>query len=493
MHRALKIPEVLDLICLHISPDRDREPSINASRALARLAQTYTTLSEPALDTLWSFQNTVVHILDCMPTGFWSKIDRSLRRPILRTDWERPLFYTHRVRRISCTDTSFPPALNLSEVFEMLRFSLPTQHLLPNLRSLTWLFNKTSDSSLPHALLLFSPRITQIVLGRFKSRTHLTLLSALGGKCPALTDVRLIQAEIQDASESQTLGTPHIFDTAIPAPILPVPKFIALQYLELKSASSQCMLTFVRNMSHYPLASLLINLSPPPDFASTVDIYVALEKYLPSTSLTLLSMTSNPASTPPGFWIDQPPLQIDEICHLFHFPNLTSVTLRPPTGFDLDDEDILALSEAWPRVVDLSLGSCHLPRTTLRSLVFLAQHCLFLNTLELSLDASIIPEMDQSLPKRIRQFSLVEWEVADSVLASSLLVARFLSGVFPSLDGIRTNMQDEENHDDGAAGVLKSRWMEVEVALPVCHEMRYEERYWAQKACYRSRSLSREL
>ncbi|KAJ7697264.1 hypothetical protein B0H17DRAFT_1130568 [Mycena rosella] len=465
-----------------------------------------------------------------MPTGVWSKINRSLRRPILRTDWERPLFYTHRVRRISCTDISFPPALNLSEVFEMLRLSLPTQHLLPNLRSLTWLFNKTSDSSLPHALLLFSPRITQIVLGHFKSRTHLTLLSALGGKCPVLTDVRLIQAEIQDASESQTvssfvrelkcvhaldlnylnetalehisrlptlrvlkLGTPHIFDTAISASMLPVPKFIALQYLELKSASSQCMITFVRNMTHSPLASLLINLSPPPDFALTVDIYVALEKYLPPTSLTLLSMTSNPASTSPGFWIDQPPLQIDEICHLFHFPNLTSVTLGPPAGFDLDDEDILALSEAWPRIVDLSLGSCHLPRTTLRSLVFLAQHCLFLNRLELSLDASIIPEMDQSLPKRIRQFSLVEWEIADSVLASSLLVARFLSGVFPSLDGIRTNMQDEENHDDGAAGVLKSRWMEVEVALPVCHEMRYEERYWAQKACYRSRSLSREL
>jgi hypothetical protein len=73
MHRALSIPEILQIVCHHICPDPVRKPSEDATRDLARLARTCTTLSEPALDVLWSFQDTIIHILDTMPTDIWRK------------------------------------------------------------------------------------------------------------------------------------------------------------------------------------------------------------------------------------------------------------------------------------------------------------------------------------------------------------------------------------------------------------------------------------
>lgn len=71
MHRALRIPEVIQIIYFELCPHRDCELDKDASRDLARLAQTCSTLSEPALDALWSFQATILHVLDCMPAGIW--------------------------------------------------------------------------------------------------------------------------------------------------------------------------------------------------------------------------------------------------------------------------------------------------------------------------------------------------------------------------------------------------------------------------------------
>ncbi|KAJ7495486.1 hypothetical protein FB451DRAFT_1478335 [Mycena latifolia] len=522
MHRALRNPEVLELICRQLFPRRDREPGKDGSRVLARLATTCRDLSEPALDALWSFQNTIFHVLDCMPTGVWKKSDRSLRRPILRTDWERPLLYMHRVRSISLSDSSFSSSSELSQVFEIIRLSLPTQQLFPFLRRLAWVFNKPSSFS--HASLFFGPRLTHVVLARLKSIADLTLLSALAIKCPLLRDVKLVQTEICDASQFQTvssfvggltylqildldhlnqsafdhiallpdlrilkLGAPLRVNSAIPTPIR---LFVALQHLELRSAPSDCVLAFVCTMSHSPLASLLIDVSPPPDVASTAEIYSSLETHLPPAFLEHLSISSMPASSP--MWIHQQALRMEDLCPLFHFSNLTQVTLQPPASFNIDDDDVSELADAWPCLEELSLGPVHPLRTTLRSLLSLATHCPRLRTLALSLDASVVPTLDQDAPVRVVQASLTEWEVADSIIASALPVAAFLSSVFPALDAVCADMQDTDSHEDGVADALKELWAEVDEALPVCHAMRDEEQHWAKQA-YNSRCRSESL
>ncbi|KAJ6568088.1 hypothetical protein DFH09DRAFT_1363234 [Mycena vulgaris] len=240
-----------------------------------------------------------------------------------------------------------------------------------------------------------------------------------------------------------------MFETSLPFPMLTDPSVVTLQHLELRAASS-----------HRQASSR----------ESTAKIYSALKRHVPRASFAVLSTTSGPV--PHAHAISSDTLRL-----LFCFTSLTFVVLRPPNGFDIDDNAVQAMAEACPLVEYLSLRSrsgTHPLRTTLRSLLSLATHCRRLTRLEISLDASTVPG------------------VADSLLVSALLVTRFLSGVFPSLTNICTKRQDGRNHPGSTAGALKARWKEVEETLLVCNAMRNEEQYWTQRAChcrYRSEEL----
>ncbi|KAJ7495481.1 hypothetical protein FB451DRAFT_1478318 [Mycena latifolia] len=327
---------------------------------------------------------------------------------------------------------------------------------------------------------------------------------------PSAETVSLIQADIREANQSQTisvfvrglqhiesLGLDHInhnaFEHVAHLPALRIlklgaprvmettsptlePSFMSLQDFELRSTSSQSVLVFIRAMSHSPLLSLVIDIQPAATDASTAAIYAALEQYIQPDSLRCLSVTSSGPST---FLIDQRPIEIEDICHLFHFTNLTGLTLRLSTGLSLDDDAVLAMTKAWLMLDYLALGSrsrADTLRPTLRSLLHIAKRC-DVDALELDVDASVVPEIDETVS---RQYSLMEWEVANSVLSSPFDVSRFLSGVFPSLDTIHMKMQGAHNPE---ARVLKERWTEVDAALPICHAMREEERARAQRFC----------
>jgi hypothetical protein len=76
MHRALKIVEVVEMICGQLDAQLDNPLSNrwyqHASRSsLARLARTSTTFLDPALNVLWRHQGTLVHLLKCMPSDVW--------------------------------------------------------------------------------------------------------------------------------------------------------------------------------------------------------------------------------------------------------------------------------------------------------------------------------------------------------------------------------------------------------------------------------------
>ncbi|KAJ6452686.1 hypothetical protein C8R47DRAFT_1229327 [Mycena vitilis] len=94
-----------------------------------------------------------------------------------------------------------------------------------------------------------------------------------------------------------------------------------------------------------------------------------------------------------------------------------------------------------------------------------------------------VPKIDTVLTTaRVLQHALTAWHVADSLIdaPSPLPVARFLSGLFPKLTTIDSSMEEwleDEDFDDEMA----SHWDEVAAHLPVCHEMRGEERLWAKQ------------
>ncbi|KAJ7187410.1 hypothetical protein C8R46DRAFT_981703 [Mycena filopes] len=524
MHPALRVPQILRLICFAIRASTDAKLG---KHGLTVWARTSTVTGKPALDLLWEAQDTISHLLNCMPAGIWNK-DR------VSSDWERPLVYMDRVRTLVCTDWSLHMPGDLPGLFEILRLSLPTPFLFPRLRSLHWIFSSTPTLSL--VSLLLAPGITNIAIGSFDTIPHLTILAALSTKCPLLVDVKVIQpdkpainqfqavscfvrelARVEslelasleqrgfehlgrlDSLQTLTVKSPTVSPVFL-LPKYPAHSFRSLRFLVLKTAPLQSVLAFTRALSRSPftfassaLEGLMIDVSPAPDASSLMQIYVALKKNLPRTSLTTLQITSRALPNLHRFPVEPPPITIATIQCLFHFTHLTSVILRPPTGIDLADNDILALANAWSQLEHLSLRSRSAAqplRATLRSLFHLARFCPDLETLAMSIDASVVPELGNRYV-RVRQSNFNEWEVADSRIGAPLAVARFLSELFPELFDIYTEMQSA-----ASAALCGAKWGEVAEMLPVCHEMRGEEQYWAcreERGWTRGRSASIEL
>ncbi|KAJ6452177.1 hypothetical protein C8R47DRAFT_1229524 [Mycena vitilis] len=253
------------------------------------------------------------------------------------------------------------------------------------------------SSSLALVPLFLAPGIKTLVLGTFKSISDLNVLAALTVKCPLLTSVQLIQGEM----------------------------------LEIDQAPTQSVLTFIRALSTAPLESFTVDIDPPPDTSSTMQIYVALKKHLPSPVLQSLRITS-PRISARAFPVEPPAITIDTVRYLFHFHNMTSLAMWPPTGIDVDDNAMLLLARSLPHLVRLSLSArakAHSLRATLSSLVYLAENCPQLEHLEMGVNARIVPDINYPRTKRVRQYKLRDWDVADSLIKSSLLVARFLSGI----------------------------------------------------------------
>ncbi|KAJ7189172.1 hypothetical protein C8R46DRAFT_1056738 [Mycena filopes] len=521
MHRALKIPEVLQLVLLEICPEPTEDPSKEETCALATLARTCRILSDPSLDALWSFQNTYVNILRCMPADLWSET-WTLRRPILRSDWDGPLRYVHRVRNLCCRKGTLPANGDHAAIFEILRVALPTAHLFPHLRRLQWLFYPTGPLSL--APLLFAPTLTTLVLGNFETMFQLSMLPSVAGKCPMLTHIEIScwsfpETEFSQAISSFVCGLSRIVslhapslnnaalahlmtlrhlqtlileDPTIEAPVdgrdppsPPAAAFAGLRHLTLEVATPQCILAFISAVSHSPLQSLTLRDISAPDASTMRQLFSALQRHLPRSLLTRLSITSDETLGPLR-------TTIDALRLLFHFKNLTHVELRPPTGIDISDDDVLSLAQAWPRLGRLTLrqqlSKAPPPTATLRSLLHLAEQCSNLAQLELSLDASAVPPIARSTHgARLYHHALTSWIVGPSSISAPLQVARFLSAIFPALTSI--SVDSEDYGDDGDDDEDAQMWYEVQAALPICHEMREEERFWVERQAADSRAV----
>ncbi|KAF7378159.1 hypothetical protein MSAN_00240400 [Mycena sanguinolenta] len=169
---------------------------------------------------------------------------------------------------------------------------------------------------------------------------------------------------------------------------------------------------------------------------------------------------------------------------LFHFQFLTFVELSAPAGFDLDNATVADMALAWPHLQTLELRASNYthvkPRVTLGGLLPLAQYCLKLRSLHMSFDASTVPEWETlktsaKKKKRVRQDQFQKLHVAQSPVEKSLAVAAFLSSVFPKLNSITTDLDQNPAHNSNA---LRKNWKAVELVIPVLRNVRAEEKYW---------------
>ncbi|KAJ7466204.1 hypothetical protein B0H11DRAFT_59893 [Mycena galericulata] len=547
MHPSLHIPEIVSMICDELLNGAERlTHSLNpdTSQSLAAMARTCKTFRDPALDLLWSSQDTVMNVLDCMPGDIWEWLDElepeeiRLKRPVLPGDWERPLVYSRRVKFFKFDESHSYPLC--TAFYETLRMCLPPDRLFPNIEFVEWDTSELDAALFPHFRLFVGPRLTSLSLGECQSTGHLSCLPSLATECPLLQDLiikcskglngrcQIVSFLVKQLTHLRNLDVPCLDAAALKhlarlpgfdyltlsdqSPLdslstLPAQSGVLSSGLEeLETAFSgleglDMDVTDVRAVSDVliPLRqSSLVRLKlqfPRSTPANAVaGYYLAVAVNCDHDSLRFLSITLEdpPKDAPDPSQMALDPVPGQKLLPLFVFSNLTHVNLSAPIGFHLDDTTAAEVASAWPRLISLTLAasaSIHIPsRMTLRALLSFAKSCPSLFNLELQLHAAVVPKWEAQKPdeERPRQRSLRYLDVMDSPVGPPLDVAAFLSSVFPRLRGLSTGHERRrgvKNPPPEPAHVLEQhqKWKTAEAALPVMGRVRAEEQYWTER------------
>ncbi|KAJ7495615.1 hypothetical protein FB451DRAFT_367685 [Mycena latifolia] len=506
MHRALGILDLVHLLCSELGGDLHQYGfGPDASRNLAALSRTCKTFQDPALDVLWQHQkNAMANILMCMPDDLWlmgpdGKKVLDLARPIVTTDWDRPLLYMCRVKKFTFDDKVMPSL----QLFESLSLSFPGDHFFPNLRVLGW-YSQLAAANLPMIRLFLSPTITRINL-TLTHFHHLSLLPTLSVKCRDIKEANMTCSTTDDLKlhglrpmslfvrgleTLESLST-YELDQAAFMHLARLPNFKSLHIgqregfspswkasdegifsslrdLQLRSATPESVGLFLWPFHNSPLTSLEIWINP--SEVPTPNFYSSIAEGLSASSRTTLRKLT--VRDPSG---EMPPIISDDmIPSFFAFPHLTSLRLESRNGFDLDDDTLSRMAVSWPRMESLELAvkshtHAFIPRATLRSLHTFGQYCPHLRDLEIQFDASDVPSIHIHAPQNTLETLSIN---GSSISAPVAAVASFLSRVFPNLSEVHTGYWEWEGTRDLDDSMVDSkvihhrRWKEVERLLP---------------------------
>ncbi|KAJ7614430.1 hypothetical protein FB45DRAFT_1064697 [Roridomyces roridus] len=522
MHRALLIPEIAVEICEILPQDDEIEDhSLDAatSSALAALAGTCRMLQNPALDVLWRFQTSVINVLNCMLGGVWEWPEDglgevSLRRPVLPQDWERPLFYSRRVKYLGTGSDSHLDMLT-SGFYDMLSLCLPNEPLFPNLESIEeW---DPDTYPITYFRPFFGPLLTTLCIGVCQSAAQLSFLGSIGTLCPQIKTLHvryspdlagrleILSVLVRQLKHLRDLTVPCLDGEALDhASSLP-----SLRTLKLTDQPSnpmgrhtaehgECRALITRMdltcndtsaaagvLSRFEASSLQWSSFVFPgdtianDIARVCRSITEVQPY----SLVSLIIASGAHNRVHGV-ADPAQLELYSISStslhpLFELKNLTLVRLSGPVGFDLDDGSVTDIARGWPQIEVLELKSStfkHVtPRATLRCLISFARFCPYLHRLWLTLDATTVPSWEEihgqrAEESRIQQSHLIILTVPESPVGPPLAVAAFLSSVFPTLELVYSDdgMHPLRQGDSG----LRDQWKAVTRALPVLRSER---------------------
>ncbi|KAK7001358.1 hypothetical protein R3P38DRAFT_3048711 [Favolaschia claudopus] len=485
MHRGLRIPEVVELICAAAEPS-----------ALAVLSRTCQTFQTPALAVLWATQKQLTNLLKCLPSDVWEEVQNHpghvhspivfrLRRPIASSDLSRVLFYAEKVKNLFIE----PPHRLSWIVYEALSLALSVHPLLPNLRHLTWL---PPDHVYSHIRMLVGQKLQSITFDVERSRSvGLYLLPYLNVFHPDLSSVeigpmdlvqslelkesvystirsmnRLQELKIPDLDIPTTLhlaqlphlrrlnvGTFHqLFDDLQPELAAMGPAFSALRQFIVYSESPPSVIGFLDVVSPDALSEITVNFGSASSMESEqwriLNTSIARRSFRTLKCVELRErfvfeqdMNDNPAAM----------ISKDSFYPLLICRNLTDVALQTGYGIDIDNDFINKIAEAWPQLETLSLSpkfqaSVYIPQVTLAGLIPLAQNCRCLTSLTLVLNATVLDIHPRERPGNgISNEALVKLDVVESPISSPAAVASFLSAIFPELQQVLSREDEERN------------------------------------------------
>ncbi|KAJ7504858.1 hypothetical protein B0H11DRAFT_1979661 [Mycena galericulata] len=491
MHRSLRITEIVGLVFSLL-----QEPTpVSGRRDLAE---------------------TILNLLRCMPRDLWENLygpDCHARavvrptRPIIASDWDRLLKYSHRVRSLQASEFTDPI---MTHVFGALRMGVPGDRLLPNLQELGWGY--ISPTLSPFIDLFLGPQITSISIGHSQNDNHYDILPYLAQNCPrlsvvyiqsafsttpedwrlsafacALAHVQYLEVGKLDLAALANIGrlsTLNTLKTRLPD-ALSFPQAMTRTMfphlletkLEIGAGHVSALLAFVRTWKNTPLESF------DADFHGTAQPHLVEEfcrvlgdHCVPDAlDVFKFDISWEEENAADGFVY---PGNIFR--GLFCFRKLTVVSIHVFYGYDLDDALISDLAHAWPYLEELHLATDtparapRTPRVTLLGLQSLAQHFRDLTTVEMTFEATSIPPPPIAGELPTMQVSLISLHAAFSPISAAFPTARFLSATFPKLTqvsawGVYDASPLEREYEP--------RWREVQTLLPGINEIRDEE--WA--------------
>ncbi|KAJ7647916.1 hypothetical protein FB45DRAFT_823040 [Roridomyces roridus] len=504
MHRCFTTPELVDGIISHLDPTY--RPT---SRSLAVLARTARLFQEPALDALWRNQSSVWNLLYCLPPDVVERVslkntDVNFLRPVLASDCERLVLYARRVKTFSSSSGEYISPLSHPEIFLALSFIFPAPgSLFPNLIDLTW---NHDEKNFSFVTLLLGPKITKIEL-RLETPQQASLLPYLPGKCPSLVDLKLSftrraeswtsirghnilefaqelrcithlrlgansidSVSLKQIGQISSLQSFHMTGWVPPEALVTLepPLFVSLRSLHMVASRKNIPSTarFLELCSDAFLDSFSVEFT---DYipAGLIQPLLAALADSQCSSLTTLSIRQMCFVTLEN---QEDVFTIDWLRPALRFSNLTHINIWLLPGFDLDDEAVSEMAQAWPRLRSLCLKErVTEPRTTLRSMQLLARHCPGLRDYNIGFTTDEVPSIEEPPFQNMRLRSL---GMKPSPLHASqvVVVARFLSAIFPNLRDVNAARAPYGYHQ---------QWREVERLLPIFVQVRQEGKRWA--------------
>ncbi|KAJ7776972.1 hypothetical protein DFH07DRAFT_911829 [Mycena maculata] len=509
MHRALEIPEIVQMICVYLSWHRS---------ALAALARTCQAFQGPGLDLLWHTQKSFKPLLCCIPADLFDFNDGdtstlrawALRRPIMSADWARLISNTARIR-----DFTIGLESEGRRILPTLRRFLPGGLLFQNLKTLGW-FAIDSAIDFKYIQMFFSPTLSGLTFGCGPSIANISLLSALAYTCPKLRQVSIDLLNDYEGVAGSTViySLPRIESLSMgrltlagleyigrlptlkslcleSLPVIPdvVPSsdlFPALRDLELHGIDVTSAPQFFRMYSEAPLKSIHVSSSVFLPSPAADDLLLTITNSTSHSGVTSIKLESEGGNYMEVLGRDPDDstfaLRDRTLRILFCFSNITSLSLESARGFDISDVTIADAAQAWPRLesLELTTASQYTPvPLMLLSLYHLARYCSHLRSLEMTFDATTIPST--AVPV-VTQQQLISMDVASSPLANSGAVARFLSDIFPNLRTITALREHADNEDLDELATYSdevarhNRWKAVVNLIPEFVATREEER-----------------
>ncbi|EIW86113.1 hypothetical protein CONPUDRAFT_68717 [Coniophora puteana RWD-64-598 SS2] len=488
MHHALQINEIITIVVWFVGqPDSSVNGEADPQKSLAALARVCRTLSEPALDVLWSDLSSLFPLFRCLPGDLityhsmhvFGNFKFQLRRRFTHRDWD--VFFKYSARVVKLRVIPEGPECIPPEIY--LALSLPPASIVfPRLRRLHWVeWTGTAERCIFMRQLL-GPSIIQLNL-TFTSRETMTahflgLVSTLGALCPRVKDVEFFgQGDLQEdavGALSETICSWHdlevvqCFSRLNITALRHLASLNSLRILRLQSLMLNPYPTDlwgVSNGSPFPgihsitLNSTFSTLSTAAEMVSSlqqmhvaprsftaaagrvsensmVQLFQSIANGFDREALTDVSVSELAflAQTLP----ESSRINPDMFRHILSFQNLRCIDIQSRRDVFMTDGALLQMATSWPHLSSLRInqrfGWQTRSNVTLHGLRNMLQALPWLIDLAVAIDADTFCPMDVESDKLgnfciYRPFTI---DLLDSWVSKNIPeVAAFLADIFP--------------------------------------------------------------